>query len=44
MYHVMDGWGWFWMTFVSVFWLVVIGAVVYVAVRLGHGPRDGKSS
>jgi hypothetical protein len=44
MYHVMDGWGWFWMTFVSIFWLVVIGAVVYVAVRLGRWPRDGSSS
>jgi hypothetical protein len=45
MYHVMDGWGWFWMTFVSIFWLVVIGAVVYVAVRLGQrSSRDGNSS
>jgi hypothetical protein len=32
----MSGWGWFWMTLVPVFWIIVIGAVVYVAVRLGH--------
>jgi hypothetical protein len=44
MYHVMDGWGWFWMTFVSIFWLVVLGAVVYVAARLGQRPQDGKHS
>src|SRR6266536_803445 len=31
MYHWMDGWGWFWMSFMTVFWVVVLGAVVYVA-------------
>ncbi len=39
MYHWMDGWGWFWMTFMTVFWVVVLGAVVfYVAVGLGNRP------
>jgi len=38
MYHWMDGWGWFWMTFTTVFWIVVLGAVVYVAVRLAQRP------
>jgi len=32
----MDGWNWFWMSFAGVFWLIVIGAVVYVAVRLAQ--------
>lgn len=36
MYHSMDGWNWFWMSFVGIFWLVLLGAVVYVAVRLGQ--------
>ena len=29
MYHWMDGWGWFWMSFMMVFWVVVLGVVVY---------------
>ena len=37
-----DGWDWFWMTFVMGFWLVVLGAVVYVAVRLAQRGSDGK--
>jgi hypothetical protein len=32
----MHGWAWFWMSFMMVFWIVVLGAVVYVAVRLGQ--------
>ena len=32
----MDGWGWFWMTFVTVFWVVILGVVVYVAARLAQ--------
>jgi len=31
-----DGWGWFWMAFMMAFWVVLIGAVVYVAVRLAQ--------
>jgi choline-glycine betaine transporter len=34
----MDGWDWVWMSFMMVFWLVVLGAVVYAAVRLGQRP------
>jgi hypothetical protein len=50
MYHWMDGWDWFWMSFIGsgirltssaidrcaslmVFWIVVLGALVYVAVK-----------
>jgi hypothetical protein len=40
----MNGWGWFWMTFMTVFWVVVLGAVVYAAVRLANRlPTDSKS-
>jgi uncharacterized membrane protein len=43
MYHWMDGWGWFWMSFMMVFWIVVLGAVVYAAVRLANRvPTDPK--
>jgi heme/copper-type cytochrome/quinol oxidase subunit 2 len=34
----MDGWSWVWMAFMMGFWLIVLGAVVYVAVRLGQRP------
>ena len=34
----MDGWDWLWMTFAMVIRLVVIGVVVYFAVRLATRP------
>jgi heme/copper-type cytochrome/quinol oxidase subunit 2 len=37
-----DGWDWLWMTLTMGFWLVVLGVVVYVAVRLAQRDR-GKS-
>lgn len=40
--HTMDGWDWFWMPFMIVFWLVVLGAVIYVAVRLANRPPNGR--
>lgn len=43
MYHSMD-WGWFSMTFMMVLGIVVLGAIVYVAVRLAQRPPDGKYS
>ena len=39
MYHWMDATGWFWMSFMMIFWIVLLGAVVYVAVRLANGNR-----
>jgi hypothetical protein len=43
MYQWMDGWGWFWMTFMTVFWFIVLGAVIYWAVKLAHrAPTDPK--
>jgi hypothetical protein len=40
----MDGWGWVWMSFMMVFGIVALGAVVYGAVRLAQRPpREVKS-
>ena len=36
--HWMDGWDWFWMTFMMTIWVVALGAVIYVAVRLATRP------
>lgn len=44
MYHWMSGWGWFWMTFMMVFWVFVLGVVVYAGVRLAQRPPGGKHS
>ena len=35
MMHGDGGWDWYWMVPMMVFWIVLIGAVVYAAVRLG---------
>jgi hypothetical protein len=41
--HWMNGWDWVWMTFMMVFWVVLLGAVIYAAVRLAlRPPREGK--
>lgn len=42
MYESMHDWGWFWMSFMMVFWIVLLGAIVYVAVRLGQRPPSSK--
>lgn len=36
--HWMDGWDWAWMTFMMIFWVVAVGAAVYVAVKLANRP------
>lgn len=38
MHDWMDGSDWIWMTFMMSFWLVLLGAVVYIAVRLAQRP------
>jgi hypothetical protein len=43
MYHWMDGWDWIGMTLMMAFWIVLIGAVVYIAVRLGQRPDRRQS-
>jgi hypothetical protein len=42
MHYWMNGWDWAWMSFVMASWVVLLGAVVYVAVRLGLQASDGK--
>ena len=37
-HHWVDGWDWFWMTLMMGFWVVVLGVVVYVAVKLATRP------
>jgi hypothetical protein len=36
MYHDMNAWWLFGMTFGALFWVLLIGVAVYVAVRLAH--------
>jgi len=40
MYWMSD-WGWFVMTFMVIFWVVLLGVVIYIPVRLGQQtPRE----
>ena len=32
----MSDLGWFWMSFMMVFWLVIVGVVIYVLVKLAN--------
>jgi hypothetical protein len=36
MYHDMNGWAWFGMTFGALFWAPLIGIAVYVAARVSR--------
>ena len=45
MYHHMNGWNgrdWFWMVPMMLLWLVVLGGVVYAAVRLALSHNQPK--
>lgn len=46
MSHWMDVSDWFWMSFAMALWVVLVGAVVYLAVRLACQPprRPGNRS
>jgi uncharacterized membrane protein len=36
----IDGWDWYWMASMMVFWIVVLAIVIYAAVRLAlHDER-----
>ena len=35
----MGGWDWLWMSLAPMIWIVLIGVVVFVAVRLASPPR-----
>ena len=41
--HDMNGVDWIWMTLVMGVWILVIGAVVYAAVRLATRDRRGST-
>ena len=43
MHGWMSGWDWLWMSFLMVFWIAVIGGVVYAAVRLATRPPAPRS-
>jgi heme/copper-type cytochrome/quinol oxidase subunit 2 len=36
MMYWNDGWAWFWMLPMMLVWVLVLGAVVYAAVRLAN--------
>jgi hypothetical protein len=38
----MSGWGWFAGSLMMTIWLVVLGLVVYLAVRLAQGNRGNR--
>lgn len=38
MHGVMHTWDWFWMGFMIISWVVLVGALAYVAVRLVTHP------
>jgi hypothetical protein len=41
--HVwMNSWDWFWMSLMMIGWLVMLGAVVYAAMRLAGRPPNGR--
>jgi hypothetical protein len=39
--HDMSGWAWFLMTTMTILWIVVAAAAVYIAVALTRDRRDG---
>jgi heme/copper-type cytochrome/quinol oxidase subunit 2 len=40
MYGHMTDWGWLWMSSMTAFWIVLVGAVVYIAVKLANRDTD----
>jgi heme/copper-type cytochrome/quinol oxidase subunit 2 len=38
MHTWVDGWDWLWMTLTMGIWLIVLGAVIFIAVRLTQRP------
>ena len=39
----MSGWDWIWMTLMMSFWIVLLGVVIFFAVRLAQSNRSGKT-
>jgi hypothetical protein len=42
--HWHDGWDWLWMSFMMGFWVILLGLVVYIALKLAQSARSGKTS
>lgn len=42
-WHSMSGWDWLWGSLMMGFWILLVGAVVYVAVRLASSERGRRS-
>ena len=40
----MDGWDWLWMNFMMVYWVVLLAAVDFLAVRPGQRPPGAHKS
>ena len=40
--HDMQGWDWLWGSLMMGFWIVLLGLVVYVAVKLATRERGGE--
>ncbi len=40
----MNGWGWFFGSLMTVSWIVLLGLVVYIAVKLAQGDRGRNTS
>jgi hypothetical protein len=36
VYDELTGWAWLWMTFGVLFWIAMLGGIVYVAVRFAQ--------
>ena len=41
-WHDIDGWDWLWGMLMMSFWLVLIGCVVYITVKLAQGGHAKK--
>ena len=44
MHASIDGWDWLWMTLMMSFWVVLLVAVVFLAVRLAQRPPTKPSA
>lgn len=42
-WHNMSGWDWLWGTVMMGFWIVLLGVVVYIAVKLAQRDRGRRS-
>ena len=44
MHNWMNSWNWFWMSFMMIGWIVVLGGIVYAAVRLAQRPPSERNT